>query len=186
MGGKPGAPNPAQHRRIQDEASKRFDRDQIGSCEPGHGTHVHPPVQTVPGRGARQRRADVPVHGGIAGLAQRLERELVQQKERAIAGAGVISESRRSRSDRRDSSDSSGRIGTRSQSNTRPRTCRTPYSASRWGSAGRPIRACGCPPRCARPRRRGDRRPRRRKRGRRAAARAREASGSGTRRGPPA
>jgi hypothetical protein len=42
IGGKPGAPTPAQHERVQDETSKRFDRDQIRSREPGYGTHVAP------------------------------------------------------------------------------------------------------------------------------------------------
>ena len=154
---------------------------------PGHGTDAHPPVQTVPGRGTRQRRTDVPVHRGISGLAQRLASENWYSRRNGPSRCrGVISESRRSRSDRRDSSDCSGRTGARSQPNTRPRTCRTPYSAFAMGSAPRPTRARGCQPRGARPRRPGDRRPRRRTRGRRAAAHAREASGSGTRRGPPA
>ena len=42
---------------------------------------------------------------------------------------GVTSDSRRARSDRRDSRDCSGRIESRSQANTRPMTWRTPYKA---------------------------------------------------------
>jgi len=87
VSGEPRAPNPAQHSRVQD-ASKRLDRDQIRSREPGNGDHVYPLVQTVPARGARQCRADEPVYRGIAGLAQRLAGKLVQQKERTNESAG--------------------------------------------------------------------------------------------------
>ena len=122
---EPRAPNPAKHSRVQD-ASKRLDRDQVRSREPGNGDHVYPPVQTVPARGGRQCSADVPVYRGITGLTQRLAGELVQQRNEPTGVPGVISESRRSRSDSRDSSESSGRICTWSQPNTRPSKCRRP------------------------------------------------------------
>src|SRR5690348_6555593 len=81
ISGEPCAANPAKHGRVQD-ASKGLDREQIWSREPGYGKDVHAPVQTVPAPGARQRSAHVSVHGGIAGLAQRLAGELVEQEER--------------------------------------------------------------------------------------------------------
>jgi pimeloyl-ACP methyl ester carboxylesterase len=40
--GKPRTPNPTQHGRVQEESTKRFDRDQIGSRDPGDRPHVHP------------------------------------------------------------------------------------------------------------------------------------------------
>src|SRR5712692_8761018 len=87
VSGEPRAPNPAKHSRVQD-ASKRLDREQIRSREPGNWDHVYPPVQTVPARGSRQCRADEPMYRGVAGLAQRLAGQLVQQKERPHGSAG--------------------------------------------------------------------------------------------------
>jgi hypothetical protein len=108
--------NPAKHRRIENEAAKRLDREEIRAREPRNGAHVDPPVHPVSGRGARQRRAEESVHRRVAGLGP-------------SAVPGVISESRRSRSDRRASIDLSGDIRSRSHPNTRPRKNRRPKSA---------------------------------------------------------
>src|SRR6266849_1488907 len=62
---------------------------RYGRVNQDTGITVYPPVQTIPARGARQRRADVPVYRGIAGLAQRLAGKLVQQKERTNGSAGA-------------------------------------------------------------------------------------------------
>jgi len=51
---EPRAPNPAKHSRVQD-ASKRLDRDQVRSREPGNGDHVYPPSTD----GTRSRWAPV-------------------------------------------------------------------------------------------------------------------------------
>src|SRR3954452_24135586 len=58
---------------------------------------------------------------------------------------GVISESHRSRCDRRSRNESSGRISSRSQPNTRPRDSGGRKWKSRCGSEGSRIRAYECP-----------------------------------------
>src|SRR5438876_7441168 len=85
--GEPCAPDSPKHGRVQD-ASKRLDRDQIWSREPGDGAHVYSPVETVPAPGRRQCRADEPMYRGIADLGQRLAGKLIQREERTNGSAG--------------------------------------------------------------------------------------------------
>src|SRR4029077_6491754 len=117
--------NAAKHGWIQN-ATKWFDRDEVRSREPRHAADVDSPVQTVPVWAAHQGSTDEAVDRPVAGFTKRFSRKLIQDPKVAIQSTwryfGVASVA----FDRRSRNESSGRLGSRSQPNTRPRKYRRP------------------------------------------------------------
>src|SRR5215472_16536293 len=116
----PRATNAPKHCWIQN-AARWFDRNEVRSRKPRRTSDVDPPIQNVPVWAAHQGGADETVDGLVAGFTKRFSRKLVQDPKVPSREPGAISELHRSRRDRRSRNESSGRIGSRSQPNTRPK-----------------------------------------------------------------
>ena len=115
----PRATNAAKHCWIQ-KATKWFDRNEVGSRNPRHAADVRPNTKRTR-LCCSPRRCRLNRGRSCCGFHEApIPGNWYKTQKCPSRVPGVISESRRSRSDSRCKNESSGSIGSRSQPNTRP------------------------------------------------------------------
>jgi hypothetical protein len=116
----PRATNAAKHCWIQNEA-KWFDRNEVQSRKPRRATDVDRPIQNVTVWAAHRAVQMKPWTVLLRASRSASPGNWYKTQKCPSRVPGVISESHRSRCDRRSKNESFGRIGSRSQPNTHPK-----------------------------------------------------------------